>query len=410
MKMTLKILFATLLLLSEIAFAYADEKPNIVFVMLDDAGYGDLGCYGQEKFLTPNIDRLAREGMKFTDHYAGSTVCAPTRCCLMTGLHTGHAQVRGNREVKPEGQYPLRADTVTIPKLIKQAGYVCGAFGKWGLGSPQSAGRPLAQGFDRFFGYNCQREAHTYYPGHLWDDDKRKALDGKTYSHDVIMDQALEFIRANRDGPFFCFLPHEEWWNCITHTFGFVVSVIAACFMILSMEGKSWLIQAATTAFVFIMIALYASSALSHYHHRTRWRSLFRKLDQAFIFLFIVAGFTPYFAVHLQETWAWIGVGLMWIAAITGFVSKLIFGHRIEGIATWTYLTLGWVPASIMLLVHSMPISAILYIVAGGVVYTAGVWFLMNDHKHWFFHSIWHIMVMLGTTIHYWGIMQSLAH
>jgi len=183
------------------------KKPNIIFIMADDLGVGDLSCYGQEKFETPNIDRLATEGMKFTQHYSGSTVCAPTRSVLMTGLHTGHTPVRGNAEVKPVGQEPIPGDTVTLPKLLKEAGYATGAFGKWGLGYPGSEGDPMMQGFDVFYGYNCQRNAHTYYPKWMFDNDKKIELDGKTYSHDLIMDQALQFIRSHKDQPFFCYLP-----------------------------------------------------------------------------------------------------------------------------------------------------------------------------------------------------------
>jgi arylsulfatase A-like enzyme len=181
------------------------EQPNIIYILLDDAGYGDLGCYGQKKFTTPNIDRLASEGMRFTDHYSGSTVCAPTRCSLMTGLHTGHCFVRGNREVKPEGQSPMPADVVTIPRLLHQAGYQTGMFGKWGLGAPGSTSDPM-QHFDSFFGYNCQREAHNFYPDHLWKNDQRVELDGKTYAHDVIVENALNFVRSNSTGPFFCYM------------------------------------------------------------------------------------------------------------------------------------------------------------------------------------------------------------
>lgn len=184
----------------------ADDRPNIVYILLDDAGYGDLSCYGQQKFSTPNIDQLALEGMRFTQHYSGSTVCAPTRCCLMTGVHTGHSYVRGNREVKPEGQSPMPADIVTLPRLLQKAGYVTGAFGKWGLGAPSSASDP-AKHFDLFFGYNCQREAHTYYPKHLWRNYERVAMDGETHSADVIMKESLDFIRTNKDKPFFVFLP-----------------------------------------------------------------------------------------------------------------------------------------------------------------------------------------------------------
>ena len=184
-----------------------DRKTNIIYILLDDAGYGDLSCYGQKKFKTPNIDLLAKEGIKFTQHYSGSTVCAPTRSVLMTGLHTGHTQIRGNKEVKPIGQHPIPSDTYTIAEALKKSGYQTGAFGKWGLGSPGSEGAPENQGFDRFYGYNCQRNAHTYYPTWLFDNEKKISLDGKTYSHDLIMEKALEFIRSYQDGPFFCFLP-----------------------------------------------------------------------------------------------------------------------------------------------------------------------------------------------------------
>lgn len=194
--------------LFESSSASAASKPNLIYILLDDAGYADLSCYGQKKFQTPNIDQLAKEGLKFTDHYAGCTVCAPTRCCLMTGLHTGHAVVRGNREVQPEGQASMPADIVTIPRLLRKAGYVTGAFGKWGLGAPGSASDP-ANHFDEFFGYNCQRQAHNYYPTHLWHNREKVELDGKTYSHDLIMAESLNFIRSSveNDKPFFCFLP-----------------------------------------------------------------------------------------------------------------------------------------------------------------------------------------------------------
>lgn len=184
----------------------ADQPPNIVYILLDDAGYGDLSCYGQKKFKTPNIDRLATEGMKFTDHYSGSTVCAPTRCCLMTGLHTGHAYVRGNREAKPEGQAAMPGNIVSIPRLLKQAGYITGAFGKWGLGYPGSDSDP-SKHFDLFFGYNCQREAHNYFPKHLWKNTDKIEMDGSTYSATLTGDATLDFIRENKDGPFFAFVP-----------------------------------------------------------------------------------------------------------------------------------------------------------------------------------------------------------
>ncbi|HRX83204.1 MAG TPA: sulfatase-like hydrolase/transferase, partial [Pirellulaceae bacterium] len=194
-----------LILASVLVPQVSAEQPNVIYILLDDAGYGDLSCYGQKKFATPNIDRLATEGIRFTDHYSGSTVCAPTRCSLMTGLHTGHCFVRGNREVKPEGQSPMPADIVTIPRLLHQAGYTTGMFGKWGLGAPGSTSDPM-QHFDSFYGYNCQREAHNFYPDHLWKNDQRVELDGNTYSHDLIIQNAFDFIRTNKKGPFFCYM------------------------------------------------------------------------------------------------------------------------------------------------------------------------------------------------------------
>jgi arylsulfatase A-like enzyme len=184
-----------------------DGRPNIIYIMADDLGYGDLSCFGQKKFQTPNIDRMAAEGMRFTDHYSGSTVCAPSRCALMTGLHTGHCYVRGNREHRPVGQEPIPAESVTVAELLKSAGYATGCYGKWGLGFPGSPGDPMKQGFDEFYGYNCQRNAHTYYPRHLFHNSEKVALDGKTYSHDLIMEKALAFIRENAGGAFFCYLP-----------------------------------------------------------------------------------------------------------------------------------------------------------------------------------------------------------
>ena len=186
---------------------WADNgRPNIIYIMADDLGYGDLSCFGQTKFETPNIDSLATEGVTFTNYYAGSTVCAPTRCVLMTGMHTGHAFVRGNREVKPEGQAPMPADIVTLPRLLKKAGYTTGMFGKWGLGAPGSESDPMEH-FDTFYGYNCQRQAHTFYPTHLWDNDNKVPLDEKTYSADLISDQLLQFVRDNKDKPFFAYVP-----------------------------------------------------------------------------------------------------------------------------------------------------------------------------------------------------------
>ncbi len=186
---------------------HSAQAPNIIFIMLDDAGYGDFSCYGQEKFSTPNIDRMAREGMRFTQHYAGSTVCAPTRCSLMSGLHTGHTFIRGNKEVQPEGQWPLPSDLVTVPKLLKKAGYVTGMFGKWGLGAPASEGDPMNQGFDSFYGYNCQREAHTFYPKHLWNNGEKESVPEGTYSADLIAEQTLKFIHDHAKERFFAYVP-----------------------------------------------------------------------------------------------------------------------------------------------------------------------------------------------------------
>ena len=183
------------------------KKPNIIYILADDLGYGDLSCYGQEGFQTPNIDRLAAEGLRFTQHYAGSTVCAPSRCSLMTGLHTGHAQIRGNKEYEPIGQYPLAQGTMTVARLLKGAGYTTGLFGKWGLGYSGNSGDPLNQGFDTFFGYNCQINAHDYYPEWVFQDGEKVTLDGRKYAPDLIMDKALEFIEENRAGPFFCYIP-----------------------------------------------------------------------------------------------------------------------------------------------------------------------------------------------------------
>jgi len=199
------------------------KRPNVVFILADDLGYADVGCYGQKRIKTPNIDRLAAEGMRFTQAYSGNPVCAPSRCTLMTGYHSGHAQVRGNKQVgendpwllgsTTSGQWPLAEGTFTVGRLFKQAGYVTGAFGKWGLGRVGTSGDPQKQGFDHFFGYICQRQAHTYYPNHLWRDGEvlwiEENKDGaeKVYSHDLIAEESLKFIRSNKDRPFFLYVP-----------------------------------------------------------------------------------------------------------------------------------------------------------------------------------------------------------
>ena len=196
------------------------KKPNIVLIVADDLGYGDLSCYGQKRFNTPNIDKLAREGMKFTNHYSGSPVCAPSRSALMTGLHSGHTFIRGNKEVQPEGQWPLPDHAYTLTELLKSAGYKTGVFGKWGLGYPGSEGAPEKQGVDKFFGYNCQRLAHNYYPAYLWEDTKKVFLEGNRgsskseYAPELIHKAALQFVEDNKDNAFFLFypliMPHAE--------------------------------------------------------------------------------------------------------------------------------------------------------------------------------------------------------
>ncbi len=202
------------LVLGFIASISASDRPNIVYILADDLGWGDLSLYGQSHFETPNIDRIAKEGIQFMQHYSGSTVCAPSRSSLMTGLHTGHTPIRGNFEIKPEGQMALPAESVTIAEILQDEGYVTGAFGKWGLGFPGSEGDPINQGFDVFFGYNCQRIAHNYYPYHLWSSGKRLPLTANegthegVYAPEFIQEKTLDFIEANHDKPFFCFVPH----------------------------------------------------------------------------------------------------------------------------------------------------------------------------------------------------------
>jgi len=188
-------------------------KPNIIFILADDLGYGDLGSYGQKEIQTPHLDRMAAEGMRFTDCYAGSTVCAPSRCCLMTGLHTGHARVRAN------GTLPLLPEDVTVAEILKQAGYKTGLIGKWGLGEDGSTGIPNKQGFDEFFGYLNQVRAHNYYPEYMWRnqqkynsatyEEKNGVVTRKAeYSHDTFTREALNFIEQNKNGPFFLYLAY----------------------------------------------------------------------------------------------------------------------------------------------------------------------------------------------------------
>lgn len=226
-----------LLTLSGLAFSglHAATKPNIVFILADDLGYSELGCYGQKKIKTPHVDQLASEGMKFSQHYTGAPVCAPARCVLLTGKHLGHAEIRGNRDSgngqKFPGQWPITAQALTIAEVLKEAGYATGAFGKWGLGPTQSTGAPNKQGFDRFYGYICQRNAHSYYPPYLDSDDKELTINknpipghakkkegvvkaddyrAENYAPDLILAEALKFIDTNKDRPFFLYLPFVE--------------------------------------------------------------------------------------------------------------------------------------------------------------------------------------------------------
>ncbi|QDU26776.1 Arylsulfatase [Anatilimnocola aggregata] len=241
----LALLVAVMLMIAPVSIVNGQEKgqqakqetpkrrPNIVFLLADDLGYGDLGCFGQEKIKTPRLDQLARDGMRMMHHYSGNAVCAPSRCVLMTGMHPGHAIVRDNKQIKPQSQFPLPGGTVTLPKLLKEAGYATGAFGKWGLGGEATTGEPMKQHIDRFFGYYCQGVAHNYYPTFLWTNDQQLPLDnpafparaklpagadindpktyaqfsGKQFAPDLIADEAVKFIRDHQGEPFFLFFP-----------------------------------------------------------------------------------------------------------------------------------------------------------------------------------------------------------
>ena len=247
-------------------------KPNIIFILADDLGYGDLGCYGQKLIETPNIDKLAAEGMRFTQHYSGAPVCAPSRCSLLTGKHTGHSYIRGNDEWAErgkvrdyramladstlEGQRPLPENEITFPELLKTVGYTNGIVGKWGLGAPQTNSTPLHKGFDFFYGYNCQRQAHTYYPVHLYKNDRRVYLNNDTispdtplekgadpydlksytkftlneYACDPMFQELTEFVNQNKNHPFFMYwattIPHlpiqapQRWVDYYVKKFG----------------------------------------------------------------------------------------------------------------------------------------------------------------------------------------------
>lgn len=215
------------LLFASVGFAADAKSPNVIYILADDLGYGDLSCYGQDKFATPNIDRLASEGLKFTNHYSGNTVCSPSRAVLMTGQHSGHCYLRGN--LKGEEGAALDPEWTVLPEVFKQAGYATGAYGKWGLGPTHLSGNPnpLTHGFDHFYGWKSQTIAHTYYPTTVVDDGKEIPLEEGTFIHDLIMDRARDFIRSNaeKDQPFFCYIPtavphaamhapkelHEKW-------------------------------------------------------------------------------------------------------------------------------------------------------------------------------------------------------
>jgi arylsulfatase A len=215
----------------------AEPRLNVVFMLADDLGWGELGCYGQQKIPTPNLDRLAAQGMRFTQHYCGAPVCAPSRCVLLTGRHLGHAEIRGNLQAQSrlpeftEGQYPLSAQALTVARVLQRAGYDTAAIGKWGLGPVGSSGDPNRQGFDLFFGYNCQAVAHSYYPPHLWRNAQRTPINtkpvpgharqpvgdvriedwtGAAYAPHLMVAEAERFIAAHTSVPFFLYLPFIE--------------------------------------------------------------------------------------------------------------------------------------------------------------------------------------------------------
>lgn len=204
----------------------ADRRPNVIFIMADDLGWGELGCYGQKVIRTPRIDQLASQGLRFTQFYSGHAVCAPSRCALMTGMHTGHAYIRNNgnpqdlEALKQQfgwefpGQHPIPADSITVTKLFKEAGYATGAMGKWGLGHVGTTGDPARHGFDLFYGYYCQVHAHNHYPKFLWRNQQKELLPGNstqasgaTYSQDRFVEEAVRFIHQHREQPFFLYLP-----------------------------------------------------------------------------------------------------------------------------------------------------------------------------------------------------------
>ena len=218
MNKQLSLLFSLLPVCNVIGQHTEPMRPNIVYILADDLGIGDLGCYGQKTLKTPNIDRLAANGMRFTNHYAGSTVSAPSRCSLLTGKDMGHAYIRGNKRL-PDGasmgyDFPLSSSETTVADLLKQCEYTTACIGKWGLGGPDSEGDPRKHGFDYFFGYLSQRNAHRYYPDFLWENDKQLILKNQVYSADLITEKAVDFIDRNASKSFFLYftptLPHAE--------------------------------------------------------------------------------------------------------------------------------------------------------------------------------------------------------
>tara|TARA_Y100001972_G_scaffold115470_1_gene152211 strand:- start:981 stop:2384 length:1404 start_codon:yes stop_codon:yes gene_type:complete len=230
----MKLLSHTLIIISCLLILWscnqkkADSKPNIIYILADDLGYGDLGVYGSEKILTPTLDKMAAEGMRFTNHYAGTAVCAPSRCSLMTGKTMGHSQIRGNWEVEPYGQIPLNPGTTTIATLLKSAGYNTGIIGKWGLGVEENKSDPLDNGFDYFYGFLCQVLAHNHCPEFIMENREKVFLDNRAkwtdsthwtrgrgsyteecnqFSQDLFTKKALNFIEENKEDPFFLYLP-----------------------------------------------------------------------------------------------------------------------------------------------------------------------------------------------------------
>ena len=207
-----RIMIALALLLASSALSASDPKrvPNFIFILSDDIAQGDMGAYGQTLIQTPRLDQMAAEGTRYLQAYCGTSVCAPSRSSFFTGLHTGHCPVRGNYEVPPEGQLPLPDATVTIAEVAKSAGYATATFGKWGMGFFDTSGSPSNQGVDHFFGYNCQRHAHSYFPTYLYDDAQPFILPGndgqgggETYAQELIQDDMIQWVRDHAEEPFF---------------------------------------------------------------------------------------------------------------------------------------------------------------------------------------------------------------